>query len=92
MASYNNQTFVKKTEIERRFGGLECRIDSLVRHSLEQSVSSLEAEIFKFERLVDGGNAGDRDLLWLSAQQSGLAAKLRDLDRFNKSNEGYCDE
>lgn len=92
MGTYNNQTFVKKVELERKFGGLECRFDSLVRHSMEFSVARLESEIFKFERLIDGDKAGDRDLHWLSAQRSDLAAKLRELNRFNKSSEGYCNE
>lgn len=99
MALYNEQTFVKRAEVDSRFlelgdrfVGMECRIDVLVMNSYEESVAGLESEVFKLERSEEEGLAGDRDLHRLGRKQSDLAAKLRQLNRFSESRMGKCDE
>lgn len=54
---------------------------SIDRNALEAQVHAYEAEIFDLERIVDSGDARDRDYERLSALRSDLGTAKRKLER-----------
>jgi len=73
--------FADKSQVQQlaeRVGALEVEFK---RGNLEQAIRTIQSDIYRVERLIEKGEANERDESWLAELRVGLGQKLRELER-----------